>query len=360
MQLQQRLRDLFGQQPWSICMRNIVMAFALFSSPLIAQQTSIRMDATRHEVSFDVGPFDVPAMSMHAMHGMDHSSMQMGHDEETRTLYQFTWPVDGYAKGFRVEVRDARGRMLPVSLLHHVTGVNLDRRQYIYPAAERLFGIGKETEEVLLPGSLAVPLAKGQHIGYYVAWNNDTGRELKGLTVKVIMTWAPAAVTRDLIAVLPLWLDVNNEVGGTNTFDLAPGKSVRKFEFTAPASGRILGISGHLHDYGVAMRLEDAETGALLVRLAATKDATGRIKSIARKFYAVNAIHLLEGHRYRVVAEYDSPLDHPVPKGAMGNIVGVIAPDDLKKWPVLDLKDASVRRDLASLGLGGDGRPGIQ
>jgi hypothetical protein len=339
-------------------MRNLFLAILTLSAfPLGAQNPSTHIDAAKHEVFFDVGPFDVPAMHMHG--GMDHSSMQMGH-EGVHTLYQFTWPVDGYAKGFRVEVRDARGKLLPVSLLHHVTGVTLDRRQYIYSAAERLFGIGKETEDVLLPGKLAVPLKKGQRIGYYVAWNNDTGKDLKGLTVRVTMTWAPAAVTRELIAVLPLWLDVNNEVGGTNTFDLPPGKSTKTFEFTAPSSGRILGISGHLHDYGVAMQLVDAESGAVLVRLAATKDQTGRIKSIARKFYAVNPIRLREGHRYRVVAEYDSPLKTSVAKGAMGNIVGVIAPDDLGRWPALDPQDPSVRRDFASLGLGSDRRPGTQ
>jgi hypothetical protein len=342
-------------------MRKVFLAtLTLVALPLSAQQSSTHIDPAKHEVYFDVGPFDVPPMTMHAMNGMSHAAMQMGHDQGVHTLYQFTWPVEGYAKGFRVEVRDARGRRLPTSLLHHVTGVNLDRRQYIYPAAERLFGIGKETEAVLLPGKLAVPLTKGQRIGYYVAWNNDTGQDLKGLTVRVIMTWAPASATRDLIAVLPMWLDVNNEVGGTNTFDLPPGKSVRKFEFTAPASGRILGISGHLHDYGVAMRLEDAESGALLVRLAAARDATGRIKSMARKFYAVNPIRLVEGHRYRVVAEYDSPLREPVSKGAMGNIVGVIAPDNLARWPVIDPSDPSVKRDLASLGLGADSRPGTQ
>jgi hypothetical protein len=294
------------------------------------------------------------------MHGMDHSSMQMGHDENVHTLYQFTWPVDGYAKGYRIEVRDARGKLLPSSLLHHVTGVNIDRRQYVYNASERLFGIGKETGDVLLPGNLAVPLEKGQRIGYYVAWNNTTGKELKGVSVYVVMTWAPAAVTKQLIPVLPFWLDVNNEVGGTNTFDLTPGKSTKSFEFVAPASGRILGITGHLHDYGVAMRLEDAESGAVLVRLPASKDAQGRIHSIPRKFYALNAIHLKEGHRYRVVAEYDSPLKETVSKGAMGNIVGVISPDDLRRWPAVNPEDPSFKRDLASLGLSGWSRPGTQ
>ncbi|HEX6575689.1 MAG TPA: hypothetical protein VF042_12040 [Gemmatimonadaceae bacterium] len=337
----------------------ILAASAVITAPIAAQTTSTQIDAAKHEVSFITGPFDVPPMNM-AMHGMDHSSMQMGHDEAVHTFYQFTWPVDGYAKGFRVEVRDAKGKVLPTALLHHVTGVTIDRRQYIYSSSERLFGVGKETEAVVLPGNLAVPLRKGQRIGYYVAWNNSTGKELKGVSVRVIMTWAPPQVTGDLIAVLPLWLDVNNEVGGTNTFDLAPGKSSKSFEFVAPTGGRILGISGHLHDYGVAVRLEDAETNTVLVRLAATKDASGMIQSMARKFYAVNAIHLREGHRYRVVAEYDSPLRQTVSRGAMGNLVGVIAPDDLKKWPQVNPDDPDFKRDMASLGLGGQGRSGTQ
>jgi hypothetical protein len=330
----------------------LVPAIILANGRLWSQEVSTKIDNETHEVSFIVSPFDVPAMDAHAMaHGdMDHSSMQMGHDG-ARTLYQFTWPVDGYAKGFRVEVRDRNGKVLPSSLLHHVTGVNLDRRQYIYAATERLFGIGKETEAVLLPGKIAVPLERGQRIGYYVAWHNDTGKNLDDVSVRVIMTWVPKTVARDLIAVLPFWLDVNNEVGGTNTFDLPPGKSSKSYEFTAPAGGRILGIGGHLHDYGVAIRLEDAESGATLVRLAATKDANGHIKSMARKFYAFNALRLKEGHRYRIVAEYDSPLKTTVAKGAMGNMLGVIAPDDLRRWPALDPADPVFQRDIASLGL---------
>jgi len=338
----------------------MIPAFAvavIITAPLSAQKPSTLIDNDKHEVSFIVSSFNVAPMDHHAMM---HGSMQMGHEEGVRTLYQFEWPVDGYAKGYRVEVRDAKGKVLPISLLHHVTGVTLDRRQYIYSSSERLFGIGKETEAVLLPGKLAVPLQKGQRIGYYVAWNNETGRELKGISVRVIMTWVPAAAARELIAVLPVWLDVNNEVGGTNTFDLSPGRSMKSYEFVAPVGGRILGIGGHLHDYGVAMRLEDAETGAVLVRLPATKDNAGKILAMARKFYAFNAIRLREGHRYRVVAEYDSPLREVVAKGAMGNILAVMAPDDLRKWPAIDPADPAFKKDMASLGLSSYARPGTQ
>jgi hypothetical protein len=41
-----------------------------------------------------------------------------------------------------------------------------------------------------------------------------------------------------------------------------------------------------------------------------------------------------------------------VSKGAMGNILGVISPDDLRKWPALDPEDPAFQRDMASLGLG--------
>jgi hypothetical protein len=329
-------------------------AIAIAAAPLPAQSTTTEIDAARHEVALVVGPFDVPAVSEHAMThgGTNHSSMQMDHGDRVLTLYRFDWPVDGYAKGIRVEVRDSKGKLLPRSLLHHVIGVNLDRRQFIYPATERLFGIGKETESIALPGKLAVPLERGQRLGYYVAWHNDTGRDFSGVTVRVILNWAPGSVTRDLIAVLPLWLDVANEVGGSNTFDLVPGKSARPFEFVAPVGGRILGIGGHLHDYGVAMRLEDAESGATLVRLPARKDAEGHIQSMARKFYALNAIRLKAGHRYRVVAEYDSPLDRTLVKGAMGHISAVFAPDDLRRWPAIDPSDPDFRKDVASLGIG--------
>jgi hypothetical protein len=338
----------------------IAVALLLSASPLslAAQTASTRVNNDTHEVSFIVSSFDVAPMDHHAM--MNHGSMQMGHDDAVRTLYQFEWPVDGYAKGFRVEVRDAKGKILPTTLLHHVTGVNLDRRQYIYSSSERLFGIGKETEAVLLPGKLAVPLEKGQRIGYYVAWNNETGKPLKGLSVHVVMTWVPATAARELIAVLPVWLDVNNEVGGTNTFDLTPGKSMKSFEFVAPVGGRILGVGGHLHDYGVAVRLEDAETNSVLVRLPATKDKSGHIVAMARKFYAFNALKLREGHRYRLVAEYDSPLREVVSKGAMGNMFAVIAPDDLRRWPAIDPRDPEFKRDMASLGVVFTSRPGTQ
>ena len=80
------------------------------AAALPAQTVVTRVDSVRHEVVISASPFDVPAMDMHdAMPGMEHGSMDHG----PLTLYRFDWPVDGYGKAFRIEVRDSRGALLP-------------------------------------------------------------------------------------------------------------------------------------------------------------------------------------------------------------------------------------------------------
>jgi hypothetical protein len=205
---------------------------------------------------------------------------------------------------------------------------------------------------VTLPGALAIPLEQGQRLGFYVAWHNDTGHDLKDVRVRIVMNWVPSTAARQLIAVLPVYIDVNNDIGGDNTFDVTPGKSSKSFEFSSPVSGRLLAVGGHLHDYGTAIRLDDAATGVTLVRVTAERDRNGRIKSMPRKFYAFNPLKLEAGRRYRLVAEYDSPLAETIKDGAMANLIAAIAPDDPGRWPAIDPNNALFQKDIRSLGLG--------
>jgi hypothetical protein len=324
----------------------IVVAGFLAPAAIAAQTVTTRVDSVRHEVVITVSSFDVPATMK-----MSEADGPMEMDDGPLKLFRFDWPVDGYAKAFHVDVVDSRGKILPRSLLHHLIGINLDRRQFIYSATERLFAIGKETEAVSLPGKLAIPLDRGQRLGFYVAWHNDTGRDFRNLSVRVVMSWLPGTVSKDLIAVLPVYLDVNNDVGGDDTFDVTPGKSFKAFEFVSPVSGRLLAVGGHLHDYGAAVRLEDAATGAILVRLPAEREKDGRIRAMPRKFFAFNPIKLQAGHRYRIVAEYDSPLDKTIRNGGMANLVAAIAPDDPRSWPAIDPSDPIFKKDIRSLGV---------
>ncbi|HEY9428949.1 MAG TPA: hypothetical protein VIR34_17445 [Gemmatimonadaceae bacterium] len=317
---------------------------------------SITVDSANSQIIVSTGPFLLPAkpagmagMDMHGMEGME------GMEHHTLSHFmRFDWPVHGWLRGFRVDMTDASGKPLPGKLLHHLIGVNLDRRQLVYHAVERLFGWGSETDPVELPSGLAVPLKDGEHLGMYAMFDNETGKEVEAylrLTIPYVSTSDGSRPK----AVLPLYVDVNNVVGGTTTFDVPPGKSKHSFEFEIPTSVRVLAVGGHLHDYGESVSLEDGETGKLLVKLKAKRDRKGHVEGVGRFVFGYNtdALHLVAGHRYRVVAEYDNPTDSTLMDGGMAHINGAVVPDDVSKWPALDRNDPLVKKDIASLPTGG-------
>ena len=145
-------------------------------------------------------------------------------------------------------------------------------------------GAGTETdEEVSVPKTIGVPMTPGMKLGMYVAWHNDTGKDLDGVYLKLTMLWTPKNQNPRPVNSLPIYMDVNLTVGGSNTFDVPPGKSTKSYEFTLPVGGRLLGVGGHMHDYGVGVRLEDAETGKVITSVVATRDAQGKVTKISRQ-----------------------------------------------------------------------------
>ncbi len=277
---------------------------------------------------------------------MDHG---MSHDTP---IQDFDWPVDGWFRGYRIDLVDGHGQPVPKHILHHMIMVNFGRRQLLYPAAERLMGAGTETdEEVSVPKTIGIPLTPGMRLGMYVAWHNDTGKDLDSVFLKVTMLWTPKNQNPQPVNSLPIYMDVNLTVGGSNTFDVVPGKSTKSYEFTLPVGGRLLGVGGHLHDYGVRVRLEDAETGKEITEVRATRDSAGHVSKVSRKLYGVTGegLKLKANHRYRVVGEYDNPTGETLVKGAMAHMVGLFVPDDMSKWPAINPADPTYQRDLASL-----------
>lgn len=275
-----------------------------------------------------------------------------GHEGHTRSpVIPIEWPADGYLRGFELDLQDGAGNPLPRSLMHHLIGVNFDRRMLLYPVAERLFGIGTETGDTKLPKTMGVPLEAGQDIGFYVMWDNSTGETLDDVYVRLALPWTPASEADDIVEVLPFYADVNLDIGSTDAYDLEPGHSVRRYEFQAPAAGRLIAASGHLHDFGTVVRLEDARTDEVLLEITPKLDEDGMIRGISRKIMGVwhGGVRLEEGHTYRVVGVYDSPLAETVPMGAMAHIVGLFAPDDLSRLPDADPDSEIWALDLSGL-----------
>jgi hypothetical protein len=311
-----------------------------------APRVTVSIDSSRHELIVTSGPFDLPNMPPMDNHAM----MDLGMSHDTR-LQRFEWPVDGWFRGFRVHLVDGRGRTVPPHIMHHMIMVNFSRRQLLYSAAERLMGTGTETEEVTVPKTIGVPMKPGMRLGMYIAWHNDTGEDLEGVHLRLTMLWTPKNQNPPPADALPIYMDVNLTVGGTNTFDVPPGKSSKSYEFTLPVGGRLLGVGGHMHDYGARVRLEDAQSGRVLTQVVAQRDSAGKLVKVSRKLFGVSGegLKLKANRRYRVVGEYDNPTGQTLIKGAMASMVGLFVPDDIKRWPAIDPRDPMYRRDLASL-----------
>jgi hypothetical protein len=310
-------------------------------------RVTVAIDSSRHELTITNGPFALPNMSPIE----DHRMMDLGMSHDT-PVQRFEWPVDGWLRGFRVDLVDAEGRAVPRHVLHHLIMVNFSRRQLLYSAAERLMGAGTETDtEIRVPKTIGVPMKPGMKLGMYVAWHNDTGKDLEGVFLRLRMLWTPKNQNPPPVNALPIYMDVNLTVGGSNTFDVPPGHSTKSYEFTLPVGGRLLGVGGHMHDYGSRVRLEDAETGKVLTQVVAKRSPDGKLVKMSRELFGVSGsgLKLKAQHRYRVVGEYDNPTGELRVNGAMAHMVGLFVPDDMKKWPAVDPRDPIYRRDLASL-----------
>jgi hypothetical protein len=330
-----------------------ILATALVGGPgRPAPTVTVAVDSGRKELVITAGPFDLPNMPPMD----DHAMMDFGMSHDT-PIQQFEWPIDGWFRGFRLELTDRSGRPVPRGVIHHMIMVNFSRRQLVYPAVERLMGAGTETGDLSVPKTIGVPMKPGMKLGMYVAWHNDTGQDLEGVQLKIVMLWTPKNQNPPPVNSLPIYMDVNLTVGGSNTFDVPPGVSEKAHEFTLPVSGRILGIGGHLHDYGVRVRLEDAETGKVITTVQATRDSAGKVSKVSQKLFGVSGegLKMKANHRYRVVGVYDNPTGKTLVRGAMAHMAGLFVPDDIADWPRIDPSNAEYRRDLAALQVRGTG-----
>jgi hypothetical protein len=312
-------------------------------SEAIGPQASLTTDTKARVVTITMGPFTIPAGGP----GMHHGKMSA---HETPTVY-VTWPVEGWFHAYDVEVRDSTGQKLSRKFLHHLSMVNLGRRQLIYPAYERLLGASQEVDRFSAPKSIGVPMKPGMRLATFIGWHNSKPEQIRGAMVTVRMRYTPPNMMPRPLDIHLLYMDVSYTVGKSDAYNLPAGPSSKTYEFTLPVGGRIIAAGGHLHDYAKFVRLEDAESGKVLLDLTAKTDSLGKLKGVSTKLLGIkgDGLRLKAGRRYRVRADYDNPTGTVLKQGAMGLIVGAFVPDDPAKWPELDPNDPGVLTDMAML-----------
>ena len=300
-------------------------------------------DSSRHELRVEYRIPAADAADAHHAHGAGSLGGLLQRLIRVQSL------ITGWLSGSSFEVEAPDGAPASQRALHHINLLNLSRRQLVHAGVERMWAAGPETEGAVLPAGVGVPVDQSMTLGVVVAF--DPAALVPGSLVRLRINWTPSTVNPKPVEIYPFPLDVNYRVARTAAFDLPPGKSSHAFEFTMPISGRMLGVGGHVHDYGQTLRLEDVATGKVLFNLEAKTDSTGRVLSVSRQLFGVSGRgrKLEAGRRYRLVATYDNPTGRVIPDGGMGEAGIGFTPDDPSEWPKLDTSDPEIARDLANL-----------
>ena len=292
-------------------------------------------DATAGTLVIDLAPVDLPAHTMHHMIAQP-------------PVATLEIPERGYIYGFHVGLVDSLGHALPDELLHHFNLIDPDHRELFLPISRRLLAAGHETGAIHLPWLLfGLPLERGDHVVASAMIENLTATSYPQARVRLVMDFTPAGRPWPLFRASPWQMDVAFPVGD-KSFPLPPGRSSRSYEGSPVVAGTIVGLGGHMHDYGRLIEFTDATTGEVLYRTAPVADAAGHIASVpVARLYSWTRLgaHIVPAHRYRVTVAYDNPTGAPIPDGGMGVVGGLFIPDHGVPWPAANPRDSLYRED---------------
>jgi hypothetical protein len=296
------------------------------------------VDSVHKEIIVELSPLNLPA---HASH----------HDIPQLPPQALVVPVSGWFEGYAGEVVDSAGRPVPSVVIHHLNLIVPQRRELFSTIMQRMGAAGAETPPVMLPRVfghpiLGYPITRGDTLLITIMLNNPTATTYQNARLRVHLPYAATSTWPRPISIFPFYLDVMPPAG-QHDYDLPPGHSEKSWEGRPAVPGRILAIGGHLHEYGVALRVEDVTASRVIWGTAPVTDSAGQIVEIPNtKYWWRGGVPLHPDHTYRVTAVYDNPTGRTIRDGAMGAVAGVFLPDDMNRWPLVDRNSAEYQRDV--------------
>jgi hypothetical protein len=329
----------------------LALAFLATASAVTAQDEpllSVRNNGAQQELIFELGPLHLEA-------GADH-----GHVTQPRAQ-AIALPISGYLHGFTTEMIDAAGNIIPSVMLHHVNIIAPQRRELFSQIMQRVGAAGSETGPVLVPKFLGYPIEAGDSLLFTAMFHNPTDQSYHNARLRIRMRYTADKAWHPQWAIQPFYMDVMPPAG-VHAYDLPPGRSEQSWEGKPAVDGRILALGGHLHKYGIALRLENVTEGKILFETAPALDENGNVIGMPRKSFMWKlGIPLRADHTYRLTAIYENPSGVTLVGGGMGALGGVFVPDNRQLWPRVDrqhpeyLLDVKVTYEGPPGGHGGHG-----
>jgi hypothetical protein len=297
-----------------------------------------KMDSNTHSVTLRVGPMTLPANTDH---------MKMPQPPE------LIWavPFEGWLLAYHPRLVDSNGSAVPGTVLHHTAFWNENRSDFLCPnKEEHIFGAGSEmTDWAEMPG-YGYRVVKGDKIRIETMVYNPTATSYDKVYLEVVIPFQEATGNTGGAArksVYPAWMDVSS--CGNSGYDLPAGKSTKTGTVTVKYDGALLGVGGHLHDYGRQVVLQDATKKETVATLDAKVDAQGRLESVpVRLFLQEGGYKFAANDVLKISAAYDNPTGKLLSDGAMGIAVGYFAPADEKVMAALRRKTKPAH-DMATM-----------
>lgn len=297
------------------------------ASAQVQQALVVDDDQDNHVLTLEVGPLHLPARAQYAT---PRSAVAAG-----------VFPADAWLNRFEVRVVDSDGRLLIPGLLHHAGLFAPGQREVFSPVMRRIVAFGNETEPIALPGRFGYRVAAGDSVLVIGALANDGEEALEDVYLQIRVSYTRGEHGRNT-DVLPLYLDVLPP--GHRVFDVPPGESSRSWDWTPALPGRLLALGAHLHQYGVAVILEDVTSGKVIWRGRARYDRNGELVGVSRKVFRRGPV-LRTDRVYRITAIYHNPTSEVV-RGAMGKIGGLMQVAAGTSLPPADRCDPEYLRDV--------------
>jgi hypothetical protein len=272
---------------------------------------ALTTDPAKHEMVAKLGPLALPAHT-------DHMAMA-----QPRAQF-IEIPFDGWITAYHPALVDEAGNVLPGQMLHHVAFWNTERSDFLCSnKEEHIFGAGGEMNDwPALPG-FGYRVRKGDRIRVTTMFHNPTQTSYERAWLVVRMEYQPKSA--ELKSVYPAWFDVQK--CGDSNFAVPASGITRQADIPVNFSGRLLGVGGHMHDYGEQLVLSDETQQQPIASLQATLDEQGHLRSMpVAVFLDRGGFPLKKGDAVRVEARYGKPrLSHAE---GMAIVVGYFLPDN--------------------------------
>ncbi len=307
----------------------VCLLVSLCATPLVAQHrempgmampmnstatVAVLDDPAAQVLTVKLGPVNLPAHTDHM------------HAAQPRPLF-LKIPFDGWIIAYHPRFADRSGNPLPGRLLHHVAFYNTARPDFVCPnKQEHIFGAGGEMNDWPATPGFGYRVQAGDRIRITSMFHNPTAVSYPAAYLEVRMDYRKTGSAGTPVkSVYPTWLDVKS--CGDSSYDLKPGRNVTTGDVTINYPGILLGVGGHMHDYGHELVLTNLTRRQTVATLPAKLDSGGHIVSVPiAMFMKEGGYRVARGDRMQISATYDNPTGRLLRDGAMGIVVGYFLP----------------------------------